>query len=247
VRLARHAHGSLLDVVIGFVLAVLLLVAVPTDAFAHNATYWFDPLRWDSVNVDYKIDDSIPGANGSDFENRIHDAVGRWNSQCCIGFFVYDDVGNGQQTWADGACSWSTDPTDLWAFYNNLPEGLTGSLQRCEVVDQQQQVTTIRSARLTFDTLVGTGLSWHTADSEPGTNELWVEETGLHELGHGTGTFRGGNPSEGSDGGHWPADSVMCSANGDEADWTMCRFADPGHSYRVPLEPHDIDTFQDWY
>jgi hypothetical protein len=245
-RLVRRAPGGLVDLFHGFILAVLL-VSLPTDALAHNATYWFDPLRWDNLDIDYKIDVSIPGDNGSAFENRVHDAAVRWNSQCCVGAFNFDDVGNGDQTWADGACSWSTDPTDLWVFYNNIfPDDAAAQLQWCLVTDQQQ-TTTIRSARLTFDTLVGTGLSWHTGDSDPPANELWVEDVGLHELGHGTGTFRGGSATEGSSGGHWPIPSVMCSESGAEGDWTMCPFSDPGRAYRVPLEPHDIDTFQDWY
>jgi hypothetical protein len=39
----------------------------------------------------------------------------------------------------------------------------------------------------------------------------------------------------------------MSSQNGAEADWTMCPGNVAGNSYLLPLEPHDIDTFQDWY
>jgi hypothetical protein len=250
-RLASRARLDPMEIVHGFLLAVLIVASTPTIAQAHSATYWFDPLGWDIHDADYRIDDSIPGANGSEFENRVHDGADRWNSLCCVGTFVFDDTGNGSETWTDGPCAWQADATDMWVFYNNMfPATMVGEMFRCEVFDQQQEVTRIKSARLTFDTLVGTGSSWHTADTEPGANEVWVEEIALHELGHGTGTYRGGNPTEGSEGGHWPAPpegGPECSASGDEADRTMCPFTDPGHTYRVPLEPHDIDTFQDWY
>lgn len=242
--MTERARREALGVVHGFVLAVLLMVGLPSPALAHDATYWFNPLRWDNLDVDYKIDASIPGTGGSSFEDRIHDAKASWNSQCCVGAFAFDDIGNGDQGWI-GPCSWSTDATDVWVFHHGGIGGATGETVRCEVLDQQQQVTTIRSARLTFGAVAP--YAWYTGTGEPVFTQYSVEEAGLHELGHVTGTFRGGNVNEGNFAGHWLYPSGVCAQFGAEADRTMCPGQEDGATNLLPLEPHDIDTFQDWY
>ena len=244
--MTEGARQVAFGVVHGIIVAVLLMVSLAFPATAHDSVYWFNPLRWDNLDVDYKIDDSIPGIGGSNLEDRIHDAVVRWNSQCCIGTFAFDDVGNGDHDWVD-PCAWSTDPTDVWVFHHGGIGGAIAETSRCEVLNQQQQITTIRSVRLTFGAI--DPFVWYTGQAEEPNfgDEYSVEEAALHELGHVTGTFRGGNADEGNSGGHWPYPSGVCAQFGAEADRTMCPFAEVGESNLIPLEPHDIDTFQDWY
>jgi hypothetical protein len=64
------------------------------------------------VDVDYKIEDSIPGANGSAFENRVHDAAAKWNAICCVAGFLYVDAGNDGHAWGN-ACGWEDAATDV--------------------------------------------------------------------------------------------------------------------------------------
>jgi hypothetical protein len=60
------------DTVVGFLLGIFLVVlAPPPAALAHDPFVWFDPIGWDNhQDINYKIDDSIPGDNGSNFEKR---------------------------------------------------------------------------------------------------------------------------------------------------------------------------------
>ena len=110
---------------------------------------------------------------------------------------------------------------------------------------QQQGFTDLHSARITFDS---TPDEWYAGTDEPPAGQYAVADSATHELGHATGTYWGGNPTEGNYGGHWiDAPSAMCAVNGAESDWTMCGYQAPGHTYLVPLETHDIDTFQDFY
>jgi hypothetical protein len=231
--------------VLGLALAsVALFPLVPLPANAHNSGYWFNPVTWDVIgDIDVRIDDSIPGAAESNFEDRIHDGRKRWNGQCCIGSFIFIDAGNGSRAYGP-PCDWAETTVDVWVFYASI--GAAGGLaSECVIYHPQQDQNYIHSGRLIFDS---TGVTWHTGDSDPPAGELWVEEVATHEFGHLTGTFIGGNPAEGNTGGHWvPEPSPMCAAGGAESDWTMCPLGTLGHSYLVPLETHDIDTFQDLY
>ena len=93
---------------------------------------------------------------------------------------------------------------------------------------------------MTFD---DNSVTWYTGTGNVPSGEAPAQETALHEFGHATGVFRGGGY-----GGHWPAaPSTQCAAGGEESDWTLCPAGSLGKKYRVPLEPHDIDTFQDFY
>jgi hypothetical protein len=113
------------------------------------------------------------------------------------------------------------------------------------VFHQQQNFTDIHSARIAFD---NNSVTWYTGTGDPPAGEAPAEETATHEFGHSSGTYLGGNPDLGSSGGHWPAaPSSQCTLGGDESDWTMCPAGTLGHAYRIPLEAHDIDTFQGFY
>jgi hypothetical protein len=226
--------------------AAIIIAFLPSSALAHDSYYWFNPIGWDNhADIDYKIDASIPGSAGSAFEDRIHSSVGRWNSQCCIGTFHFDDVGNGDRAFND-PCNWKEDATDVWVFHAEIGiPGVVGENFHCTVYHQQQDYTDIHSGRVTFDE----DYTWYTGDDgNPPAGQYSVADVAVHEFGHDTGTFKGGNATEGTSGGHWvPAPSTMCASGGAESDWTMCGPTFDGEGYKIPLEPHDIDTFQDFY
>jgi len=225
------------DVLRGFLLGALIVLVLPSPSQAHDPYVWFDPLAWDNyTDVNYQIDDSIPGDNGSNFETRIHDGVADWNAVTGVGGFTFDDVGNGNKSWGD-PCNWQDAATDIWVFYHDITS--VGQTKWCEVWHNQQQYWDIQSARVAFDT----DPTWYRGTGNVPSGEISVWEASTHEFGHATGTFRGGNY-----GGHWPPEpSTQCALGGAESDWTMCPVTTPGEDYLIPLEPHDIDTFQSFY
>jgi len=230
------------EVLLGFLVSLFLLLPIPAQA--HDASDWFDPLAWDNYqDIDYKIDESIPGDNGSEFEERIHDGKAEWNAVTGVDNFRYDNNGNGNENWQH-PCNWmDTASVDIWIFYHDIPS--VGEHLACAHFHQSQGFTDIHSARIAFDT---DSVTWYKGTGNPPSGEAAVHETALHEFGHGTGVYRGGNPDKDTSGGHWPAaPSNQCAFGGSESDWTMCPAGTLGHKYRVPLEPHDIDTFQDFY
>lgn len=239
-------RADLRDFIVGLLLGLTLLGATrPAPVLAHDSQTWFNPLTWDTPgDIDYRIDDEVPGGDGSPFEDRIHDARHRWNGQCCIGSFLYIDSGNGTHAYGP-PCNWEDEGVDIWIFYRNVTPDTFAQL--CVVNHPQQGFSDVQAARIVFDA-GPPGYTWHTNDTNPGPGEVWVEESATHEFGHVTGVYVGGNPDLGSNLGHWPAaPSNQCAFGGNESDWTMCGLQYIGRAYGVPLEPHDIDTFQDFY
>ncbi len=198
-------------------------------------------MYWDNhQDIDYKIDASIPGSNGSAFETRIHNGADEWNAVTGVNGFTFDDDGNGDVGFT-GPCSWEdTAAVDIWVFYEPISQsGAAGLTLRCEVYDLGLDVFIVEAARIQFDP----EFTWYTGTGNVPAGEVWVQELALHEFGHATGTFRGGNYD-----GHWESPpSNKCAFGGSEADWTMCPAAYAGKSYWQPLDEHDIDTFQSWY
>jgi hypothetical protein len=235
------------DTARGFILGVALL-AVTVSALpvaAHNSTVYFNPITWDDISsIGFRIDASIPGDPGSNFEDRIHDARGRWNTSCCIGSFQFTDTGNGDISSTNQPCSWKEDVVDIWVFYTPTG-GPIAAVIRCEVLHQQQDFTDIHSALVDFDA----DETWYAQDNQDvPAGAFSVEDIATHELGHLSGVYRQGNASLGTAGGHWEYPSAMCDFFGEESDWTMCGGgAVRGEAFAIPLETHDIDTFQDFY
>jgi len=228
------------DFMIGLMTSVWFVLALVPAVSAHDPGTWFDLIGWDNHHdIDYKIDDSIPGSNGSNFEDRIHDGADHWNAVTGVDGFTFDDNGNDSTGWVD-ACNWEDlGPVDIRVFYRDLTNGIPGQTQRCERYDFGLDVYYITAARVAFNS----DETWYKGTGNVPANEVSVEEVALHEFGHATGTFRGG-----AYGGHWPPEpSFACAVGGAEADWTMCPVVTPGESYLLPLEPHDIDTFQNAY
>jgi hypothetical protein len=188
----------------------LIQVAIlPSPALAHNSGYWFDPVSWDSPgDIDYKIDDSIPGPDGSAFEDRIQSSIGRWKNQSCIGSIAFVDAGNGNHAWGP-SCDWEAATTDISIFYHDIAgTGTGGTEMACVIFHPQQGISFIHSDRIAF----GVDPTWYTGTEDPPNGELSVSWVAAHELGHATGVFRGGNASEGNSGGHWvPEPSPMMS------------------------------------
>jgi hypothetical protein len=230
------------DTVVGFLLGIFLVVlAPPPAALAHDPFVWFDPIGWDNhQDINYKIDDSIPGDDGSNFEMRIHDATAEWNVITGAGGFHYDDIGNGNHSWQP-PCNWQNDTTDLWFFSHDI--GFPGAVtNNCEIYHPQQQYTDVQASRVAFDN--GGHINWYVGTGNVPANQAWVQEAALHEEGHVTGVYRGATNAAS----HWPAaPSNMCAEGGAESDFTMCPMAYLGVAFQEPLDAHDIDTFQNFY
>ena len=219
-----------------FGLGAVGLVLPTGGAGAHDAQQWFNPIAWDTLDVDYRIDDSVSGSGGSMFEDRLHDGAGEWNAISGVGGFDFDDTGNGNRSWAQ-PCNWEDDATDIWVFQHDI--GSTGQMLQCQIYRPGQDITLIESARVVLDT----DGPWYKGTGNVPDGEVSVWEISAHEFGHATGTY-----ISGPNGGHWPGPpSNQCSIGGAEADWTMCPSGFAGFAYLIPLEPHDIDTFQDFY
>jgi hypothetical protein len=169
--------------------------------------------------------------------------AGRKN-QCCIGSIAFVDAGNGNHAWGP-SCDWEAATTDISIFYHDIAgTGTGGTEMACVIFHPQQGISFIHSDRIAF----GVDPTWYTGTEDPPNGELSVSWVAAHELGHATGVFRGGNASEGSSGGHWvPEPSPMCASGGAESDWTMCPLVTLGEKWGIPLNTHDIDTFQDYY
>jgi hypothetical protein len=233
------------DLVRGFLLGIWLVLMVPGSATAHDATDWFNPIRWDNHHdVNYKIDDSIPGGGGSQFEDRIHDAVSDWNAITGVDSFHFDDVGNANNN-NSNPCDWEDNAVDVWVYFHDItPPAQT---TWCFVYHSGADFTDLQSAKVQFDSNLPSGQAWYKGTGSTPSGEIWVKEAALHEFGHVTGTYVGGS-SNGNSGGHWIAPpSAQCASNGDESDFTMCPFTTLGHAYLEPLDTHDIHTFQDFY
>ena len=175
-----------------FLLAGAGTIFTPASASAHDAHQWFDPLAWDTLDVDYRIDDSIPGSGGSMFEDRIHDGASEWNVVGGVGGFDFDDSGNGNRSYAQ-PCNWEDDAIDIWVFQQDI--GSTAQMLQCEIYRPGQDITVIESARVVFDT----DGPWYKGTGNVTAGQISVWGTAAHEFGHATGTF-----IDGPNGSHWP-------------------------------------------
>ncbi len=229
------------DFVLGMLLGASLLVPWSNAVSAHNPGTYFSPLVfWDNhQDIDYKIDDSIPGTNGSAFEDRISDGAGAWNAVTGVNGFTFDDMGNSSTNWAD-PCTWENSAAvDIRVFYRDL--AVPGVSLLCVRYDSQIGAYYSTAGRMGFND--DNSVTWYTGTGNVPAGEVSVEEVALHELGHLTGTFYNGAYE-----GHWqPEPSFACALGGAESDFTMCPLVTPGKSYLLPLDAHDIDTFQNAY
>lgn len=218
----------------------IVLLTAPL-AQAHDPFVWFEPLGWDDhTDIDYRIDDSIPGDPGSNFEDRIHDGVAEWNAVTGVGGFTYVDAGNGNESWGD-PCNWKNDAVDVWVFFHDIAS--SGLTSWCPVYHRQRDYTDIHAARAAFDSALASNLAWYRGTGDVPSGEVSVWEVSAHEFGHVTGVYLGGNNDA-----HWPAPpSNQCASGGAQSDYTMCPTNYAGEDYQIPLDAHDIDTFQNFY
>ena len=229
----------------GLILGMYVVLVAASPAHSHMWQDWFDSIGWDDkTDIDYRIDDSIPGANGSNFEMRIHDGAAAWNAITGTGGFTYVDSGNGNISF-QLPCNWEDDAAvDVWVFFEAISDPALTT--RCEVFHQQQQFTDVQAARVTFDS-TPSDFTWYKGTGNVPAGEGSVRDASTHELGHASGVYRGGT-TMGSSGGHWPGQpSNQCALGGAESDWTMCPIGYLGEDFLFPLDAHDIDTFQDYY